>query len=161
MRNKRIVLTASTSWHLYNYRSNLIRALLETGYKVIVLAPKGAHSGALSELGCEFNPIKIDSAGINPGKDLFLLWRYREQLKNIRPHVFLGYTIKPNIFGSIAANSLKIPVINNISGLGSAFINDGWLTRIVEGLYRIALRRSFRVFLQNPDDQALFIGKRI
>jgi glycosyltransferase involved in cell wall biosynthesis len=75
----------------------------------------------------------------------------------VRPNVFLGYTVKPNIYGSIAAHLLDIPVINNIAGLGAVFIKDGWITRLVRGLYWFALSRSKRVFFQNEDDRALFI----
>jgi glycosyltransferase involved in cell wall biosynthesis len=75
--------------------------------------------------------------------------------------VFLGYTAKPNVYGSLAAQALGIPVINNVSGLGTAFIRQGLLTRIVSGLYRLAFRRSARVFFQNPEDQDLFVSAGI
>jgi glycosyltransferase involved in cell wall biosynthesis len=90
-----------------------------------------------------------------------LLWRYRQALRAIRPNIYLGFTAKPNIYGSLAAHSLGIPVINNVSGLGTAFIKPGLLTRIVSGLYRLAFHRSATVFFQNRDDLDLFIAARI
>jgi glycosyltransferase involved in cell wall biosynthesis len=75
--------------------------------------------------------------------------------------VFLGYTIKPNINGSLAAHSLGIPVVNNNAGLGTAFIRDTWLTRLARALYRMALSRSHTVFFQNDDDRRFFISAKI
>ena len=82
-------------------------------------------------------------------------------LKRERPDAYLGYTVKPNVYGSLAAHFLNIPVINNIAGLGAVFINSSWLTRVVQNFYRLALRRSFKVFFQNADDEALFIEKKL
>ena len=76
-------------------------------------------------------------------------------------NAYLGYTIKPNIWGSLAAQACGIPVINNISGLGTAFIRDTWLTSVVRMLYRTALARSHVVFFQNEDDRSLFVRQRL
>jgi len=79
-------------------------------------------------------------------------------MRSERPDVYLGYTVKPNVYGSLAAHLLRIPVINNISGLGAVFIRDGWLLRVVRWMYRTALMRSAKVFFQNDDDRQLFIS---
>ena len=73
----------------------------------------------------------------------------------------LGYTIKPNIYGSLAAHLLGIPVINNITGLGTAFIEQTWLTRLVRFLYARSLSLSKTVFFQNADDRDLFVHLRL
>lgn len=78
-----------------------------------------------------------------------------------RPHVLCAYTIKPNIYGSIAAKFLHIPVINNISGLGTTFIKNSWITQVVQVLYKFALRSSFCIFFQNSDDRDLFYQRSI
>jgi glycosyltransferase involved in cell wall biosynthesis len=75
--------------------------------------------------------------------------------------VYLGYTVKPNVYGSLAAHSLSIPVINNVAGLGAVFIKGGWLHTLVKALYRVALSRSQKVFFQNKDDRQLFIEYRL
>ena len=103
----------------------------------------------------------IDRSGLNPLADLRLIARYRRLLKQIRPAAFLGSTIKPNIYGAIAARSLGIPVIANISGLGTVFIKRGPLLALVTRLYRFALSHAAVVFFQNPDDQALFLERGI
>jgi glycosyltransferase involved in cell wall biosynthesis len=88
-----------------------------------------------------------------------LVVRYIQALRRVRPAAFLGFTPKPNIFGSIAASALKIPVINNVTGLGTAFIHGGVLGTLVPNLYRIALRRSHRVFFHNDEDRSLFLER--
>ena len=94
--------------------------------------------------------IGIDRSGLNPVADLRLLREYRRILKRLRPAAFLGFTIKPNIYGCIAARALGIPAIANISGLGTVFIKRGLLLAFVTRLYRFALSRAAIVFFQNP-----------
>lgn len=97
------------------------------------------------------------SDGINPLKDFILLLKLWQILRKETPDVYLGYTVKPNVYGSLAAKALGIGVINNIAGLGSVFIRAGFLAKLVCLLYKIALWRSQTIFFQNPDDKALFI----
>ena len=153
----KILISINTAWNLFNFRSGLIRALVANGHEVIALAPPDKYVPQLSELGCRFIALPIDSGGVNPFWDAVLLYRYWKILKREQPDVFLGYTVKPNVFGSIAAHVLQIPVINNVAGLGSVFIEHGWLTRLVRQLYRLALSRSYKVFFQNDDDHSLFV----
>lgn len=136
-------------------RANLIRALKDTGYDVAVLAPNDPYARKLEELGVTVInvPMKMNK---NPVTDLLLLLRFRQELSRLRPSLFLGYTAKPNIFGTLAANSLGIPTINNISGLGAGFIADGFVTKLMKWLYRASLARSSMVFFQNPDDAEMF-----
>ena len=158
---KTIVLSINTSWNIVNFRSNLIVRLQREGYDVVALAPADAHSDALVAMGVRFFPIDIDSKGLSPVRDLMLAARYYRILRQVRPVAFLGWTIKPNVYGSLAAHALGIPVINNISGLGTAFIKVGLLTRIVQRLYRTALARSATVFFQNRHDRDLFVAQRL
>src|SRR5262249_41382088 len=93
--------------------------------------------------------------------DVALLSRYLYVLNREKPDAFLGYTIKPNIWGSLAAHAYGIPVINNISGLGTVFIRETWLTSVARALYRKALARSRIVFFHNEDDRSLFVQQRL
>lgn len=158
MPRKTAVISINASWNIVNFRRGLIAALQERGFDVVALAPEDAYSGRFAALGVRFQPIAMDSQGVSPVRDARLLLRYRRALADIRPDVFLGYTAKPNIYGSLAAHSLGIPVINNVSGLGTAFIKQGLLTRIVSMLYLLAFRRSRTVFFQNAEDRDLFVG---
>ena len=156
-----IALTANSCWNIVNFRSGLIDAFEAAGYRVAVLAPDDAHAYKLVQRGISLESLRIDNKGQSPQRDLDLLWQYRSVLRRIKPAALLSFTIKPNIYGSLAAASLGIPVINNVSGLGTAFIAGGWIERIVTILARRAMRRSSTVFFQNADDLALFEARRI
>jgi glycosyltransferase involved in cell wall biosynthesis len=159
MSNRRVVIAINTSWNIVNFRAGLIRALIGAGYEVVAVAPPDDYSAQLAELGCRYVALSMDNQGISPPRDAALLLRFRALLARERPVAFLGYTIKPNVYGSLAARSLGIPTINNISGLGTAFIRNTWLTRVVTQLYRAALRPAGRVFFQNEEDRTVFVAK--
>ena len=155
--NRKILICLNAAWNLVNFRAGLIRSLIANGYEVVAVAPSDEYAPRLEKLGCRYVPLPMDSKGTHPGRDMQLLWRFLRLLRRERPDVFLGYTVKPNIYGSLAAHALGIPVVNNIAGLGTAFMKDGWLTRLVRLLYRLAFARSRRVFFQNDDDQQAFV----
>lgn len=157
----KIVIALNTSWNLVNFRSNLICALINNGCEVVTVAPPDEFVPRLKALGCRYIPLPMDNQGTHLGRDLLLLWRFYCLLRRERPAVYLGYTVKPNVYGSLAAHALGIPVVNNISGLGAVFIKDKWLARLVRGLYRLALWRSARVFFQNEDDRRLFVEGKL
>ena len=154
----KIVICLNTAWNLVNFRAGLIRALVSEGYEVVAVAPNDKYSAGLKVLGCRFVPLHMENGGTNPIKDALLLWRFLLLFFKERPDIFLGYTVKPNVYGSLAARIFHIHVINNIAGLGAAFIRGGILMRIVRWLYRQALSRSTKIFFQNDDDRQLFIN---
>jgi glycosyltransferase involved in cell wall biosynthesis len=156
-----VVIAANTSWNLVNFRLNIIAALNERGFHVVALAPEDAFTGQLKRMGVEFRALDFRSSAISPVGDAGLFLRYLRLLRAIRPVAFLGFTIKPNIYGSLAARMLGIPSINNVSGLGTAFIKQGLITRIATNLYRQAFRRSATVFFQNDEDRAVFVAALI
>jgi len=161
-RSRSIVLAANSCWYITNFRLGLARALRDAGYSPVAVAPPDpAGEARLAELGIEFEPLHVDRAGLNPIAELGLLLRIRRLLKRLRPAAYLGFTVKPNIYGALAASSLGIPVVANVSGLGTAFIRAGLLQRLVTALYRIAFRSAATVFFENPDDQRLFLERRI
>lgn len=153
----KIVICINTAWNLVNFRAGLIKALVAAGHEVVALAPPDAYAPLLADFGCRFVPIPMANGGTNPLHDSLLLWRFWRFFRQERPDVFLGYTVKPNVYGSLAAHWLGIPVVNNIAGLGAVFISGGWLVKLVRSLYRMALGRSVKVFFQNPDDRAMFV----
>lgn len=158
MNTPTVLLSVNTAWNAWNFRAGLIEAIQDQGYRVTVAAPVDSYADRLVRAGCDFIDLPMDSNGIHPGRDMQLLARYVLLLRARAPAVYLGYTIKPNVYGSIAAHMLGIPVINNIAGLGAAFIGKGAVRQIACVLYRTALRKSMHVFFQNPDDRQLFTG---
>jgi glycosyltransferase involved in cell wall biosynthesis len=158
----RIVLAANSSWNIVNFRAGLIRALKDEGYEPVVVAPVDPDSeDRMAELAVERIAVEVDRSGLNPFADLRLLRTYRSILKRLRPVAYLGFTIKPNIYGCLAAGELGIPAMANISGLGTVFIKRGPVLALVTSLYRRALRRAPIVFFQNPDDRAEFLERRL
>ncbi|MER8386455.1 glycosyltransferase family 4 protein [Mesorhizobium sp. M1380] len=158
----RVIICANTAWNLLNFRAGLIRSFLERGIEVIAVAPPHQqHAAQLMRMGCRFEEMPMDNMGTSPIGDLALLMRFRRLFSRTRPDVYLGYTIKPNIYGSIAAKMLGVSVINNIAGLGVAFSKGSRIQGLVEILYRYALRGSRRVFFQNREDRDDFVRKSI
>ena len=158
---KRVFIALNTTWNLVNFRSGLIRALNAEGYEVAGAAPEDQYVDALRSLGCHYHPLEMDRQGMNPFKDALLLARFWLLMRRVRPNIFLGFTVKPNIYGSIAATALKIPTINNVSGLGATFTKDSMITPLVRFLYRLSLSSAFRVFFQNSEDLSLFVDSGI
>jgi len=155
----RITLASNTAWSLHNFRGGVIRALVERGDEVIAVAPPDGLSEKLADLGCRVVDLPMDNKGTNPVRDLDTVRRFRRLYRELRPDLATHFTIKPMIYGSLAARMAGVPCINTATGLGTAFIRDNWLTRVVEGLYRVSQRWPERVFFQNPDDRALFLER--
>ncbi|WP_198032254.1 MULTISPECIES: glycosyltransferase family 4 protein [unclassified Mesorhizobium] len=153
----KIIISINTSWNVVNFRKGLIEGLRSHGYDIVIAAPRDEYSSLISAMGCRYVELEMDNSGMSPLRDMALLWRFWLLLRHERPLAFVGFTIKPNVFGSIAANLNGVPVINNISGLGTAFVRGGLLLRIAKALYRVALARSKMVFFQNDDDRTLFV----
>jgi len=156
-----IVVSANSCWNIFNFRAGLIRALQGRGYRIVVAAPDDEYRSKVEHLGVGFTAVPINSAGLSVIEDLRLLARYVRVFRQLKPFAFLGFTAKPNIYGSLAARLTGVKVINNVSGLGTVFIKRGPLTALVTQLYRFALRSSSTIFFHNPDDLQLFVGKRI
>jgi glycosyltransferase involved in cell wall biosynthesis len=157
MTRGRVVLAINSAWNIANFRAGLVRAMQADGWEVVAMAPRDEHVARVEALGCRFVELPMRADGTNPFADLRLLDRFKRALRELAPDAFLGYTIKPNVYGSLAAQGLGIPVINNIAGLGTAFIRRSWLTAVARTLYRRALRRSHRVLFQNEDDRKYFV----
>ena len=159
--SKRILISINTAWNLLNFRVGLINGLISSGFEVIAAAPSDKYVAELELLGCRFVHLEMDNKGTHPVRDLLLMWRYWRLLKTEKPDLCLFYTVKPNVYGSLASSLCSIPFINNVSGLGSVFIQNGLLKRFVSVLYKFAFRNSSRVFFQNSDDLGLFLENKL
>jgi glycosyltransferase involved in cell wall biosynthesis len=158
---KTVAIVINTSWNIFNFRLGLLRALQAEGYRIVCIAPRDKYSQKLQTLGFEYREIRINNKGTNPIEDIKLIGDFYRLYKTLRPHLLLHYTIKPNIYGTMAAALLDIPVISNISGLGTVFLNERLSSRIARVLYRFALRFPKKVFFQNPHDRELFIETKL
>lgn len=158
-----VTLSSNTSWYLYNFRAATIRRLRDEGYRVVCLAPEDDYSQKLiSELGCEWRPLVMNNQGSNPFTDARLVYQFWRHYSQLRPAAALHFTIKNNVYGTWAARLLKVPAINNVSGLGTAFIRSGLVPAIVRLLYKTSQPFAHRVFCQNEEDFAqLLQGKLV
>ncbi|WP_210463247.1 glycosyltransferase family 4 protein [Rufibacter roseolus] len=157
----RIAIVINKSWNIFNFRLSLVKALLAAGHEVVAIAPEDAYSAKLVVEGCQFVPLPMESKGTNPFKDMLLVRKFLKAYKSAKPDVILQYTIKPNIYGSIAAHLAGIPTINNVSGLGTVFIVQNLVSKIAMALYRFSFQFPAKVFFQNSDDKALFLDRKL
>jgi glycosyltransferase involved in cell wall biosynthesis len=157
-----VIVCANLAWNLVNFRAGLIRALLESGYRVLAVAPPDpAMEQRLTAMGCSFAAVPIDAMGLAPHRDIVTFLHFRRLIAEHRPVAWLSWTIKPNVYGALAAGLAGVPAFPNVSGLGTAFIRRNLLTVLVKQLYRRGFARAPVVFFQNPDDRALFIENRL
>lgn len=149
-----------------NFRGKLLEAIANQGYEIHIMAPELStfpdEYQQLQSLGYTVHDIPMQRTGTNPVADLKLLKNLYQQIRRIQPDYVLSYTIKPVIYGTLASWLAKIPHrFALITGLGYAFQNvesgkRSLFQKMVHGLYAQALKRSDKVFFQNPDDLNLF-----
>lgn len=159
--NKKIIINLNSSWNIFNFRLGLIKFLKSEGYDIIAVAPGDEYVNHLKASGLKCYNIYINQKGTNPITDFFIFLQYLRLFNKIKPNLILSYTIKPNIYGNLAARILNIPTINNVSGLGTLFIKKSIATYFGGLLYKISLNSSNHVFFQNSDDRVLFVKNQL
>ncbi|MDR2886906.1 MAG: glycosyltransferase family 4 protein [Bacteroidales bacterium] len=155
---KHIILAGNTAWGMYNFRERVIQALVDNGYKVTVLAPHDdVFTPKLVALSVNFIDTPINLKGTNPVQELQLFRCYKEIFQQENPDFIFFYTIKPNIYGSFAAQRCKIPHIAVTTGLGYTFLTDKLVAKISKFLYKKAFKKTYQVWFLNNDDMQTFI----
>ncbi len=157
----KVAIVINTSWNIYNYRLGLINALIEQGHEVYAIAPKDEYSDELVKAGCQYIPVEMDNWGTNPFRDIKLIFDFYKIYRSIKPDVIFHYTIKPNIYGTIAGRLLKIPTICNVSGLGTVFMKETFVTKLVKKMYKFTFRYPEKVFFQNEEDKQYFETQKL
>lgn len=163
---RRFLLISGTSYSLVNFRGPLVQALINTGLEVHTAAP-GLFEDTktrqqLEAWGAITHDYPIQRTGINPVKDIWTMWALYRLMRNVRPDIVLGYTIKPVVYGLLAAWLASVHQrYALITGLGYAFASQAsgkraFIFQLVRRLYSVALGKADNVFFQNPDDEALF-----
>lgn len=144
-----LVLTNSISG-LHSFRKEVMKAIVDAGYTLYIAFPdKDERAEYFWSIGCKEVEIFFERRGINPIKDIMLMLKYVKVIKKIKPVAVLTYTIKPNVYGGMAAALCKIPLIANVTGLGDSLENPGLLQKLTIWLYRLGLRKANTVFFQN------------
>ena len=158
---RRLLVSAAGFYPLLIHRAGLLRALQNEGFEIVAAAPAGRGAEELRQMGVRTEVLAFDPTGLSPIGDLMLLRRFTALMKRVQPAAFIAFTVKPNIYGSVAAQRAGVPSLNNISGLGRVFVSRTVLTSLVERLYRWGFKRSCVVFFENRDDERLFLDHRI
>lgn len=157
----KILILANNDVGLYQFRRELIEALLKRKDTVILSLPDGDLVKPLTDAGCDFIDTPVDRRGVNPVRDFSLLMRYFKLLSREKPDLVITYTIKPNVYGGLVCRIKGIPYAANITGLGTAFQRDGWLKKLVTLLYKMSLKRAKVVFFENTGNRQTLLGEKI
>lgn len=155
MNKKTVLILANASTGVYDFRNELMLALLEK-YRVVVSVPDDLCVEELKREGCMVIHTKIDRRGMSPKEDFGLFLAYCRLLKELKPELVLTYTIKPNIYGGCACRLKRIPYFSTITGLGSAFRKGAVFRKMIIYMYRAGLRGARCVFFQNAGNRELF-----
>ena len=156
-----IMIVGTNMMSIYNHRLELIRKLLELNHSVSVATPFSGEEQNLIRMGVKCIDVKLETRGRNPFHDLVLLKDLIRIFRKEKPDVVLTFYTKTNIYGGIAARICGIPYIENITGVGSAIANGGWMARLMMMLYSQAVRKAHIVFFQNTQNQSLFHDRKV
>lgn len=148
----KVLIFANDNSTIYNFRRELLSRLINNGDEVLVALPPHPRNQAFRDLGCEVIETPLSRFGTNPLSELVTLTRFVRIVRQSRPGVVLTYTVKPNIYGGLAAQLCKVPYIATVTGLGAVFQNTGLLRKVSSLLQRFAFRKAHRVFFQNADN---------
>jgi glycosyltransferase involved in cell wall biosynthesis len=152
-----VVLSANNFWNIAHFRKPMLSGLAKAGYRLVALAAPDGHMDELRGAGIDVRPLPISRSGTNPAADLWMVLQYARALRAIRPAAYCSFTIKPNIYGGIAARLAGVPVIANVTGLGTSFIGKGATWALVRRLYQLAFRAAHTVFFHNAADREFMI----
>ncbi|RNE78929.1 glycosyltransferase family 1 protein [Vibrio cholerae] len=153
----KLIMVANTSWSVFNFRHSLIKELLNCGVELYVIAPEDKFSAKLTEMGCQVLDLPMQAKGVNPIADLALMLRLLRHYREIKPDFIIHYTIKPNIYGSLAAKLAGIPSLAITTGLGYTFVNQNVVSQVARQLYKFAFRYPKEVWFLNEDDRRAFL----
>lgn len=160
MEKKRILFLANHFITLYSFRKEVINAMVRQGHELYLSLPKSDENKYFEGLGCHIIETEIDRRGVNPIKDIRLILFYKKMIPQVNPDIIFSYTIKPNIYGTLVSNG-KYRQVCNITGTGATFLKRSLVSSICEVLYKLSIKRCYKVFFQNTGDRDFFIKERL
>lgn len=160
MKKMRILFLANHEMSIIP-RYELIECLLAHNYEVLICSPNGDKIQKLKKIGCKHIEIIVNRHGKNPFEDLRLIENFRRIISEVKPSVIFSFTIKPNLYGAIAARMCHIPIIVNVTGLGTAAESKGIMQKLIVFLYKVAFKKVQTVFVQNTENRQFFIDRKI
>ena len=160
---KTIALVANSTWNIHNFRLNLLDKFISEGHNVIVIAPVDQYI----EYKEKYPAVKhvalrsLDRDSTNPFKDLVLIAELTRKYKRLKPDLVIHFTNKPNIYGAIAARRAKVDSIAIVTGLGYAFIHNGFIKSVTTALYKYTSKYHKKFIFENIEDRELFENENI
>ena len=160
---KTIALVANSTWNIHNFRLNLLDKFIGEGHDVIVIAPVDQYI----EYKEKYPAVKhvalrsLDRDSTNPLKDLVLIAELTRKYKRLKPDLVIHFTNKPNIYGAIAARRAKVDSIAIVTGLGYAFIHNGFIKSVTTALYKYTSKYHKKFIFENIEDRELFENENI
>lgn len=158
---KKILFLVNHFFTIYYFRKELIHKLLTSHYEVYISMPPSEQNIIFADMGCKVIETSMDRRNINPIQDIKLVLKYNKIIKSVNPDIIFSYTVKPNVYGSMASNQLHYKQICNITGTGAIFLKESYLSKLIRTLYRISVKKTYKVFFQNTDDMDYFILHRL
>lgn len=154
---KKILILSNHYITVYAFRRELVAKLCALGHQVYISSPHDERNSYFEGLGCTMIDTPMSRRGMNPVEDLKLVRRYKKMMEELKPDIIFSYTIKPNIYGTMASNALGLKQVCNITGTGATFLKESVLAKLVRQLYRMSIRKCYKVFFQNTGDRDYFI----
>ena len=163
LRNRHIVIVANTTWNVYNFRLNVLDLLRQQGSQITVIAPVDEYIRYREWFPHvkHINLTQLDRDSTNPWQDLKLFRELVSIYREIRPDLVVHYTIKPNIYGGLAAAWCGVESIAVVTGLGYPFLHNGFIRSITKPLYWLSNRCHAQLIFENDDDRQLFVDKNL
>lgn len=157
----KVAICSNTAWYVYNFRASTIEALLDSGHDVIVCCPHDDYVTRIRSLGADWNHVRMSRSGLNVVEECTTVLDFVRVFRRTGVDIVLNFTPKCNVYGSLAAVFLRVPYVNNISGVGFLFSKPTLAARILKLMYRLTQPRASRVFFQNEDDRRTFIEAKM
>lgn len=153
---KKAVMLINDTTYAFNLRGAVIEKLIHEDFEVVIVGQLLKHQDKLKDMGARLIGVETGRHGTNPFADLRLMRTYKSILKAEDPSIVLTYNIKPNVYGGMACQQLKIPYLPNVTGLGKPVENPGPMQLLTTRLYKMGVAGASCIFFQNSENQKFF-----
>jgi galacturonosyltransferase len=154
---KKILILSNHYITIFAFRRELVARMCAAGHHVYISSPYDERNKYFEDLGCTMIDTPMSRRGMNPVEDMKLVKQYKTIMQQLRPDIIFSYTIKPNIYGTMASNALGMKQVCNITGTGATFLKENALSKIVRVLYKLSIKKCYKVFFQNTGDRDYFV----
>ena len=159
--SKKILFLSNHFITLFFFRKELIKRLIDRGHQVYLSMPADERQSFFEDMGAKLIITPMTRRGMNPVEDLGLIANYRRIIKELKPDIIFSYTIKPNIYGTMVTNALGYKQVCNVTGTGATFLKESALAKLSRLLYRVSMKKAYKVFFQNSGDRDYFISHKM